>query len=67
MGYVKADNLSVGDEVILSHDFMAMAGGFTKGSRVRITGYDNTRGFSVEDEFGNRVIEMGWNIGKKVQ
>ena len=37
MGYVKSDLLNVSNMVILSHDFMAMAGGFTKGSRVEIT------------------------------
>jgi len=38
-----------------------LAGKFTTGSRVKITDIGE-RGYSIEDEEGNRVVEIGWTI-----
>lgn len=50
----------IGKEVRLSEDKMAMVGGFTKGSIVKITGYDPVRGYTFTDAEGHQVIEAGW-------
>lgn len=61
MGY-KSNNINsmVGREVILTEDKRSVAGEFEKGSLVTITSVDCSRGYTFEDDVGNRVIEAGF-------
>lgn len=65
MAYIK-NGLAVGDRVILKHDFSSIAGTFEKGTEVRITGCEEQRGYSVIDDEGNEMGEMGFDIGYKM-
>jgi hypothetical protein len=64
MAYIK-HGLEVGDTVILEREVSCMAGTFTKGSKVKIVG-SSYRGYNIEDEEGNRIIEVGYDIGRKL-
>lgn len=39
----------------------SLGGTFEIGSEVRIVGYSN-RGYDIEDEYGNRMTEIGYEI-----
>lgn len=62
MAYVKNDNtFKVGDWVYTTRTVSSCyAGHFEKGTRVRIIGVSE-RGYDLADEYGNRVIETGFD------
>lgn len=62
MGYIKNSSKEIGDWVTTTREHCSLAGKFTKGSKVRIIDIDPIRGYGIEDEDGNRVIEIGWII-----
>jgi len=39
-----------------------MSGTFTIGSKVKIIDIDPIRGYSIEDNEGNKMYEIGWII-----
>lgn len=62
MAYISSNkNFEIGDWVVTTKVHESMSGKFTKGSRVKITDIGE-RGYSIEDEEGNRVVEIGWII-----
>ena len=61
MAYIKNNTYELGNWVVTTRVHESMAGKFTKGSRVKITDIGK-RGYSIEDENGNRVVEIGWVI-----
>lgn len=61
MAYIKNNTYEIGDWVLTTRVHESMAGKFTKGSLVKITDIGE-RGYSIEDEEGNRVLEIGWII-----
>lgn len=62
MAYVKNKNsYDIGEWVILSREIDSFAGYFEKGTKVKITGI-SPRGYDLEDEQGNRIIETGFRI-----
>ena len=61
MAYIKKNNYLVGRKVILTEEKKSMIGKFTVGSVVTITEVDQIRGYSFEDEEGNKVIEAGFS------
>jgi len=65
MAYIKNKHIKIGDIVKLNKDYISCAGTFEKGTIVRITGC-NERGFDIMDEFGNKMTEMGFDIGEKL-
>lgn len=67
MGYIKTNYGSVGAEVILTEEKRSMVGFFEKGTKVIITELDPVRGYSFEDEYGNRVIEAGFTGFKEIK
>ncbi len=52
----------IGDWVFTTKKHESMSGIFTKDSFVKIVGIDPIRGYEIEDMFGNRMCEIGWEI-----
>lgn len=52
----------IGDWVITTQEHEALCGKFTAGSRVQVIEIDPMRGYGIQDEHGNRIIEIGWII-----
>lgn len=61
MGYIKNESPKIGDTVITKKIHESCAGIFTVGSVVKIVGIGE-RGYDIEDEFGNKIGEIGWII-----
>lgn len=66
MSFIKNSESKVGKTVILTESKESCGGGFEKGSKVKITHEDSQRGYTFEDENGNRVIEAGFTGFKEV-
>lgn len=62
MGYIKNSTNEIGSIVTTSREHTSILGKFTKGSHVKIVDIDPVRGYTIEDENGNRVGEIGWTI-----
>ena len=62
MAYIAAKKNEIGDWVITKRRHESMAGTFTVGSKVKIIGIDPVRGYAIEDEYGNKMCEIGWVI-----
>lgn len=62
MGYIKNSTNDISDVVTTTREHSSLLGKFTKGSRVKIVDIDPVRGYTIEDENGNRVSEIGWII-----
>ena len=52
---------NIGDTVILKRKVDSLSGYFEKESEVKITSIDPIHGYGITDEFGNSVIECGWD------
>lgn len=52
----------IGDWVYTTKVHSSLSGEFEIGSYVQIIGIDNMRGYDIQDEYGNRVLEIGWEI-----
>ena len=65
MAYVKNNNgIEVGEWVITNRVVDSFAGYFEKGTRVKVIGVSE-RGYDLMDEYGNSVIETGWDSVRK--
>ena len=62
MAYVATKRNEIGDWVITKKRHESMAGAFTKGSKVKIIDINPIRGYDIEDECGNKMYEIGWEI-----
>ena len=61
MAYVKNKNgFEVGDWAITTRKVDSYAGYFEKGTKVKVIG-KSYRGYDLEDEYGNRLIETGYD------
>lgn len=65
MAFIPAKKFEIGDKVILSKDIESCSGTFEKGTEVYICDIGN-RGYSIKDEFGNKIIECGWDICESI-
>jgi len=61
MAYISNSTKGLGDTVVLTEAKRSLAGYFQKGSQVKIVDVDPMRGYTFEDEFGNRVSEAGFD------
>lgn len=52
----------IGDWVITKRYHRSIGEIFTSGSKVKIIGIDSVRGYDIEDENGNKMYEIGWEI-----
>lgn len=63
MGYIKNSSIIEIDTVVkTTREHSSFLGKFTKGSIVKIIDIDPVRGYTIGDEHGNRVSEIGWII-----
>jgi sorbitol-specific phosphotransferase system component IIA len=63
MGYIKNSSIiEIGNVVKTTKEHSSVLVKFTKGSIVKIVDIDHVRGYTIEDENGNRVSEIGWTI-----
>ena len=60
MAYIKNNNIEVGDWVTTNRKVDSFAGYFESGTKVKVIGV-SVRGYDLEDEYGHRVIETGWD------
>lgn len=60
--FVKNETPKIGDWVITTKDHESLRGTMLKGSKVQIIDIDWMRGYAIQDEEGNRVVEIGWII-----
>jgi hypothetical protein len=62
MAFIVSKANKIGDWVITKKRHASMAGAFTEGSKVKIIDVDPVRGYAIEDEYGNKMYEIGWEI-----
>lgn len=62
MAYISTLESKVGKWVITTKKHEAICGYFEPGTRVKVIDVDPMRGYAIEDEFGNQMIEIGWEI-----
>ncbi len=61
--YIKKNvGFNIGDWTETTVEHESLSGIFTPGSKVKIIDIDSIRGYSIEDEEGNRMLEVGWVI-----
>ena len=61
--YLKKEyGFNIGDWTETTEKHESLSGTFTVGSKVKIIDIDPMRGYSIEDEAGNRMIEIGWIV-----
>ena len=60
----KKKKIELGDYVVTTrkHNHPCGIGYFEKGTLVKVTDIDNMRGYSIEDDEGHTLIEIGWVI-----
>ena len=62
MGFIKKDyGKKIGDIIITTRELDSLYGTFEVGSKVKIIAISE-RGYDVEDDEGNQIIECGWNL-----
>ena len=62
MAYITSKNNKIGDWVITTKRHESISGTFTTGSKVKIVDINPIRGYAIEDERGNKIYEIGWEI-----
>ena len=62
MAYIISKNNKIGDWVITTKRHESMAGTCTMGSKVKIVDINPIRGYAIEDERGNKMYGIGWEI-----
>lgn len=62
MAFIKNNTSEVGKWVVTTKEHSSLSGTFTVGSLVKIVDIDPVRGYTIEDRYGNRIIEIGFTI-----
>ena len=61
--YIKKESgFNIGDWTETTEKHESLCGTFTVGSKVKIIDIDPMRGYSIEDEAGNRMLEIEWTV-----
>ena len=61
--YIKENcQFNIGDWIETTVEHNSLYGTFTVGTKVKIIDIDPMRGYSIEDETGNRMLEIGWTV-----
>lgn len=66
MGFIKHESLKIGDKVKLKTSHTSLTGTFEAGTIVTII-YIANHGYSVMDDEGNKMHEIGFDIGEKIE
>lgn len=61
MAFVKYKSIKTGDKVKTTVRHSNSAGYFEKGTIVKVIDITD-RGYDIEDEEGNKILEIGWVI-----
>ena len=61
MAFVKNNSIKIGDVVKTTVKHTNFAGYFEEGTIVKVINITN-RGYDIEDEEGNKILEIGWVI-----
>ena len=61
MAFVKYNSIKIGDTVKTTVKHTNFEGYFEEGTIVKIINITN-RGYDIEDEEGNKILEIGWVI-----
>ena len=61
MAFIRHNSIKIGDIVKTTVKHENFAGYFEKGTIVKVIDITD-RGYDIEDEEGNRIIEIGWII-----
>ena len=62
MAFIKNETPKIGDWTKTTSSHSCLRGKMVRGTRVKIIAIDSMRGYSIEDEEGNCVLEIGWII-----
>ena len=63
MAFIKYRNeYEIGDRVKTKIMHESLEGYFEIGTEVTVTDVNNIRGYTIEDDEGNKIIEIGWVI-----
>ena len=62
MAFIKNETPKIGDWTRTIRSHSCLRGKMVRGTRVKIIDIDSMRGYSIEDEEGNCVLEIGWII-----
>lgn len=63
MAYIKhKDEYEIGDRVKTTTIHDSWDGYFEIGTEVTVVDIDDIRGYAIQDDEGNKVIEIGWKI-----
>ena len=62
--FIPANEIKVGDKCIAIKEIECLAGMFTVGTPVTVTGIGD-RGYDLVDDLGNVITECGWNCIKR--
>ena len=61
--YIKENcQFNIGDWIETTVEHNSLCGTFTVDTKVKIIDIDPMRGYSIEDETGNRMLEIGWTV-----
>ena len=61
--YIKENcQFNIGDWIETTVEHNSLCGTFTVGTKVKIIDIDLMRGYSIEDETGNRMLEIGRTV-----
>ena len=61
--YIKENcQFNIGDWIETTVEHNSLCETFTVGTKVKIIDIDPMRGYSIEDETGNRMLEIGWTV-----
>ena len=60
MAFISNNEFKIGDWVTTARKVDSFKGYFEKGTKVKIIGI-SSMGYDLEDEFGNRIIETGYD------
>lgn len=64
--FIKNCSPKVGEKVITTKNLSNFAGYMKKGSEVTVIGIGE-RGYSIEDDEGNKILECGWDCIKCIK
>ena len=59
--YISTSSFKVGDKVRNTRILKSLGGHFEINTPLTIIDVDSMRGYSVADEFGNKITECGWD------
>ena len=60
--FIKHETPKSGDWARTTRTYSCLRGTMARGTLVKIIGIDSMRGYSIQDQEGNCILEIGWSI-----